>query len=318
MLAEGSVISYVASDPLEAEHYMTHTFCSHRLEALAGSRVGMRHMGLSMPNGAFNSLEYGTDIEVRSDGFDRFYMLEMPLTGGVEISYGSDDIRSSPGKALLLSPGPKFRSRWRANTRQWMLQVEAERLEERLARLTHRNISDLPVFNPVVDLRTSHGRQLVSMFNSLARDFAAPEHADGIRRDALTNRIVDLLIGNIPFVKADAVVPERVTATPRHVKRALELFHARFAERLSIPDIAEEMGVSERALYEGFQRFYQTTPYDMLTRIRMEKARSLIRSEGLTVAEAASQAGFRHLGRFSSAYRDFFGVLPSADAANRH
>jgi AraC-like DNA-binding protein len=318
MLSDGSVISYVASDPLEAEHYMTHTFCSHRLEALSSRRVGMRHMGLSMPGSAFNSLEYGTDIEVRSDGFDRFYMLEMPLTGGVEITYGADDIRSSPGKALLLSPGPRFRSRWHANTRQWMLQIEAERMEERFVRLTHRNVSEMPVFNPVVDLRTRHGRQLVSMFNSLARDFAVPEQADIVRRDALTNRIVDLIIGNIPFVKGGAVVPQRVTATPRHVKRALELFHARFAERLSIPDIAAEMGVSERTLYEGFQQFYQTTPYDMLTRIRMENARSLIKSYGVTVAEAASQSGFRHLGRFSSAYRDFFGVLPSVDAANRH
>lgn len=318
MAGEGSVISYVASDPLEAEHYMTHTFCSHRLEALSGSRVGMRHMAVPLASGAFNSLEYGADIEVRSDGFDRFYMLEMPLSGGVEIAYGGGDIRSAPGKALLLSPGPQFRSRWRPNTRQWMLQIEAGRLEERYARLTHRHFNDLPVFNPVLDLGSSHGRQLVAIFNALAREFASPDPTDIIRRDALTNRVIDLVIGNIPFVKGGSLVPERVTATPRHVKRALEVFHARLGERLSIPEIAAEMGVSERALYEGFQRFYQTTPYDMLTRIRMEKARSLIRSEGMTIAEAASRAGFRHLGRFSSAYRDFFGVLPSADAANRH
>lgn len=318
MLGERSVISFAASDPLEAESYMSHTFCSHRLEALAGSRVGLRHMALPRTNGAFNSLEYGTDIEVRSDGFDRFYMLEMPLTGGVEITYGKDDIRSAPGRALLLSPGSHFRSRWSANTRQWMLQIEAERLEERFKRLTHRNFNELPVFNPVVDLRSRHGRQLVSLFNMLAQGFAMPDHADPLQRNALTNRVIDLVIGNVPFVKGASLVPERVTATPRHVKRALEVFHARFSERLSIPDVAEEMGVSERALYEGFQQFYQTTPYDMLTRIRMEHARSLIKSQGVSVAEAANQAGFRHLGRFSSAYRDFFGILPSADAANRH
>lgn len=133
----------------------------------------------------------------------------------------------------------------------------------------------------------------------------------------LSDRIIDLLIGNAPFVRGNSVVPKRVTATPSHVKRALELFHDRFAERLSIPNIALEMGVSERALYEGFKRFYQTTPYDMLRRIRMGKTRSHTRAEGLNVAEAANRVGFRHPGRFSSAYRDFFGILPSAEAVNR-
>jgi len=85
-----------------------------------------------------------------------------------------------------------------------------------------------------------------------------------------------------------------------------------------MPVIAQEVGVSERALYDGFQSYYQRTPHETLTRIRMEAARRLIRDDGLSAAEAARRVGIHHLGRFSATYKDAFGVLPSADLRRNH
>ncbi|MEO2037590.1 MAG: AraC family transcriptional regulator [Martelella sp.] len=313
-----NTVSYRASDPLEAEHYMTRSFCDHRLEVYAGREVGFRHHAVKTACGAFNRLEYGAEIEVSAPGFEEFYMLEMPLSGGVRIDFGKEEISSAPGQALLLSPGPRFRSRWQAATRQWMLQIDRCRLEQRIARLTHRAKAEAPVFDPLIDLQTVHGRRLLEAFQVLAADLSEGGDEDDPHREAITDRIIDLILGNIPYLNGQSVVPDRLSATPRHVKRVMDLFHARFGERLSMSAVAWEIGVSERALYEGFQRHYQKTPYEMLTRIRMEEARRLIVEDGLSAGEAARRVGMRHLGRFSSAYRALFDALPSEDSKSRH
>lgn len=308
-------VSYRSSDPLDAEHYMSRSFCEHRLEVYTGRKVSFLHNALKTANGAFNRLEYGAEVEVSAPGFEQFYMLEMPLSGGVRLDFGTSEIISTPGQALLLSPGPRFRSRWHAETRQWMLQIDRVRLEQRIARLTHGASRQTPIFDPVIDLKTAHGKQFVEAFQLLASDVA---EGDEPLREGVTDRIIDLILANIPFMNGGTVVPDRLAASPRHVKRVMDAFHARFAERLSMTEIASETGVSERALYEGFQRHYQRTPFEMLTRVRMDEARRLIVDEGVTAGEAARRVGIRHLGRFSASYREIFGVLPSEDRNSRH
>jgi AraC-like DNA-binding protein len=303
----------------DAEAHMSHSYCSHRLEPTSGRpALDFRHASLALSDSGFNLLQYGDEVVVAAGGFEDFYMLEMPLSGGVDINFGAETVCSRPGVALLLSPGPRFVSRWRAGTRQWMLQIDRKAMESRLAALSRRSQPGLPLFNPVIDLSSDHGRYIRNAFASLADALADPDTPRQADLQTLVPAIIDELLRNIAYQRGASVVPERLHATPRHVKQAIDLFRIRFADRLLMPAVAREIGISERALYEGFQRYYQRAPYEVLTRIRMETARSLMRDEGLTAAEAARKVGIRHLGRFSATYREIFGVLPSEDAHNPH
>ncbi|MDB5525122.1 MAG: transcriptional activator FtrA [Rhizobium sp.] len=302
----------------DAEAYLSHSYCDHRLEPGATRALDFRHSSLPLGASGFNILQYGEEVAVSSRGFEDFYMLEMPVASGVDIQFGAETVRSQPGMALLLSPGPRFHSRWRAGTRQWMLQIDRAAIESRLAMLSRRSQPGLPLFNPVIDLATEHGRCIRTAFAMLAEAISDPEAISPEDADAIVPMIIDELLRNIAYQRGACVVPERLHATPRHVKQAIDLFKTRFAERLVMPAVAREIGISERALYEGFQRYYQRAPYDILTRIRMETARRLMREKGLTAAEAAKRVGIRHLGRFSATYREVFGILPSDDVCNRH
>ncbi|MCB1446971.1 MAG: AraC family transcriptional regulator [Rhizobiaceae bacterium] len=304
----------------EAEAHLTTSYCDHRLAPEDRSEaVDFRHRCLPLGGSGFNFLQYGREVSVSSRGFEEFYMLEMPVAGGVDIAFGTESIRSEPGKALILSPGPKFRSRWREGTRQWMLQIDRRLVEERVAAIARRRDSVNPVFNPVIDLRTRHGRHLLSVLKAFSGMLGDDPHAIGRETiDGAMTSVVDELLRNIAFTRDGSVVPERLHAAPRHVKQAMDALRSRYAERLLIPVLAGEIGISERALYDGFQACYQRTPHEILTRIRMEAARQLIREEGLSAAEAARRVGIHHLGRFSATYREAFGVLPSADIRRDH
>ena len=85
--------------------------------------------------------------------------------------------------------------------------------------------------------------------------------------------------------------------------------------RLTAATLARAAHVSERTLYEGFQREFGLAPLTYVRRFRLERAReALIASapdDGATVAEVAASHGFGHLGRFAASYRERYGESPS-------
>lgn len=102
----------------------------------------------------------------------------------------------------------------------------------------------------------------------------------------------------------------------RHVDRAREWAEARLDQDFDMAAWAEGTGVSVRHLQKLVRDTADCTPWDLVTRMRLERARSLLRSGGCeSVTEAALSVGFGHLGRFAGKYRDAFGVLPSQELA---
>ncbi len=102
---------------------------------------------------------------------------------------------------------------------------------------------------------------------------------------------------------------------PRAIRRATELIAAHAAEPLTVSDIAEAVGLSVRALQEGFRRFLDTTPTACLCETRLRQVRRELTAADptvTTVTETAIRWGFLHPGRFSVQYHKRFGETPSA------
>ncbi|MDX2412314.1 MAG: AraC family transcriptional regulator [Woeseiaceae bacterium] len=83
-----------------------------------------------------------------------------------------------------------------------------------------------------------------------------------------------------------------------------------------ISQVRTYAGVSQSTLERLFRLEFQTTPSGYLKARRLDAVRRIIKSslgELETIADIATDHGFTHMGRFSSAYREQFGVLPSDD-----
>lgn len=296
----------------DATAYLSQRYCGHRLEPVRDQyALDFHHSAVDLGRSTFNVLQYGSEVSIGST-FEGFYMLEMPLEGGVDIDFGNESYKTGSGVALLLSPGPPFVSHWRVGTRQLMLQIHRDLVRDRLAELARRPSAALPVFNPVIDLRSGFGRHVRQTLEQLAMAVVENDVLAVGELEALVPSMIDEMLRNIAFRQGGSIILRRLHATPRQVKLAIDLFQARYAEQLAMPEVAREIGISERSLFDGFQRHYQRSPLAMLTDIRMEHARQLIR-QGLTAAESARRVGINHNGRFSSTYKRTFGVLPSKD-----
>jgi AraC-like DNA-binding protein len=95
------------------------------------------------------------------------------------------------------------------------------------------------------------------------------------------------------------------------LRRAHDLIDLRYADPLNLDDLAREAGYSRFHFARAFATAYGETPRAYLTRRRLERAKTLLRSANLTVTEVCFTVGFDSLGSFSSLFRRVVGQTPS-------
>jgi transcriptional regulator GlxA family with amidase domain len=78
-----------------------------------------------------------------------------------------------------------------------------------------------------------------------------------------------------------------------------------------INNLCEQLNLSRTQLYRKFRSLTSESPHDYFLKMKLQKARSLLTSSDLTVAEAAYRAGFKNVSHFSKAFTREFGINPS-------
>jgi len=104
----------------------------------------------------------------------------------------------------------------------------------------------------------------------------------------------------------------RPHASDAVVKKTLEIIARRYAERLSLPDLACEVGVSRYRLSHRFSRFVGMSLRQYLLTVRLERAQELLADRRVSITVAAQDVGFGDLPSFDKLFRRYPAVTPSA------
>lgn len=99
-------------------------------------------------------------------------------------------------------------------------------------------------------------------------------------------------------------------AHSRGLAEVLQVCEQRFAEPLTVPQLAALMFLSPSHFSEVFAREVGMTPAAYLRRLRLERAQKLLRSTDTSATEIALQVGFGDLAQLSRAFRAAFGISP--------
>ena len=162
-----------------------------------------------------------------------------------------------------------------------------------------------------------------------------PEQADGLRTQlkailyhaaSLEHKVISpegksLLLNFLP-IKFLKEIGSQIDCAKEKVIQERDMFfmearaymHTHLHESLSIEEIAKKFKLSERTLRNYFKEELNTSPKQYLTALRLTKIRGelqVLKKEKGLVEKTARKFGFHHMGQFSKAYKDFFGVLPS-------
>jgi AraC-like DNA-binding protein len=102
----------------------------------------------------------------------------------------------------------------------------------------------------------------------------------------------------------------------RHLLRAKDLADARYAEPLSVDDLAEAAGLSRAHFSREFRRAFGDSPHAYLLTRRLERAAALLRATDNSVAEVCLAVGLQGLGSFTTSFKRAFGKTPTAYRAS--
>lgn len=146
-----------------------------------------------------------------------------------------------------------------------------------------------------------HSRLLDLTFDALQADLAQGSPAGPLVGDSL----IAALIAHLAAPQAPS--PDRVAA--RRCNRAIELIEARFAEAVTLQELADAEGLGLRHFSRAFRHATGRSPYQYLLQRRVEHARLLI-AEGLPLAEVAAQCGFSDQSQLTRIFLGNTGTTP--------
>jgi AraC-like DNA-binding protein len=98
----------------------------------------------------------------------------------------------------------------------------------------------------------------------------------------------------------------------RHLLRARDLADGRYAEPLSVDDMAAAAGLSRAHFSREFRRAFGISPHAYLLTRRLERAAALLRTTDNSVAEICLAVGLTSVGSFTTSFRRAFGRTPTA------
>lgn len=110
---------------------------------------------------------------------------------------------------------------------------------------------------------------------------------------------------------------ERYGVHRRELVAALELMEATMSEPLDRVSVARHVSLSTRQLDRLFAQGMGMSFRAHYRRIRLERARELLRHSALPVTEIAIATGFSSPSHFARSYRAMFGLTPAAERRSR-
>jgi AraC-like DNA-binding protein len=95
------------------------------------------------------------------------------------------------------------------------------------------------------------------------------------------------------------------------VRRVLKLIEEKLPEKVSVKEMAREVGLSESHFSRTFKHITGETPHQFALRLRLERAgAALARSSSADIASVAAECGFFDQSHFTRKFRKKFGITP--------
>lgn len=244
------------------------------------------------------------------------YTVCLPIEGSVRISSSSGAMAIVRGRSgAVVSPGETVLVEYLSDRcRLLTLVFERAAIEAELAAMLGHGIS-----SPLrlgLQLSDVDDAPFARALHLLRGELKRPDGLTALpAMSARLGRLVmaGLLVSQPSNYLDELTRPGRVSG-PRAIRAAVELIEGQTAQIKTVADIAKAVGLSVRALDDGFRRHVGTPPMTYLREVRMARAHEeLVAADAdlTTATDVAGNWGFWHYGRFAAAHRRRYGCTPS-------
>lgn len=101
------------------------------------------------------------------------------------------------------------------------------------------------------------------------------------------------------------------TLKEERVKYMMIYIHKKYADKLTLEQIAEAANISKRECLRSFSEILNMTPFHYLMEYRVRKASEYLRNSNQTISEIGYNCGFSGTSYFTKVFRELRGMTPS-------
>jgi len=308
-------------------HVVLHTKNLAESQALT-SHIWSKHTSRVIDGGAFDTtisriplgrswlchVDCRSSMHVFAEGSRTKIIVYLPLAGSMKISVAGTKFSAVPGGTALIPAATPMEFR-ATPIRCILLEIPASKLQRELCALGCKD-GDIP---PMAWTPGAAGARDIARTLEFVQEILSREDS-GEKSPVFLRRLESLAVGCLAEAVAARQGPRRLAqlkigclALDDMKKKIASCLHS----NCDTAELAAYAGLTTRALQMQFLKHFNTTPATYVQEQRLAAARKALRDPGnnKTVTRLASDLGFHHLGRFSTAYRKKFGESPSETLA---
>lgn len=246
-----------------------------------------------------------------------FYELYCPLSEGMRYVVEGKLYQLAPGRLLLIAPGESHRPD---------IEDGAEPFERIVLWLNADFVSALTDTLPLLRrtlLNGLKGRNLISpdvetfeILQGLMLSLLREKRLDAPDSPVLCQLVVTQLLVHLSRCLARLPGTSAMRAGHRdaEVMRVYEYIRAHLSDDLSVAGLAELFFMDKNTLTRQFKRLVGMTPGECIRKLRLQAAHTMI-AGGASMQVACAECGFTDYSAFYRAFRQVYGLGPSAYAA---
>ena len=110
---------------------------------------------------------------------------------------------------------------------------------------------------------------------------------------------------------SNSIAVEESETDPTLVVNAKNYINRRYQDQISLNDAARAVNASTRHFCKIFKQATRITFPDYLSRVRIEKAKTLLANRNFLVSEIAFEVGFESISQFNRSFKRITGQSPT-------
>jgi len=234
---------------------------------------------------------YPSGLALSKHSHERAY-ITFVIEGAFTERYATRTILCRTGMIRFLPAGEVHENEIQTRSRCLHISAEASAFEQL------RQNSDIPRKPAEIN-----GLNITWLANRLYAEFS--------RQDAASAMAIEGLLLEILAEIARTQAADASMLAPRWLKHATEIVEARFLERLSLAEIASQVGVHYVHLSRQFHKYNRCTVGELIRRRRVQYASYLLAHSRTPLAEIALTCGFSDQSHLSFLFKRYMGLSPS-------
>jgi AraC family transcriptional regulator len=151
---------------------------------------------------------------------------------------------------------------------------------------------------------------LEALYHAMLVENRSPLHAEALYLDSLLETFLQRLLRNHSTM-ARGEIPGREMLPKHRVRRVQEFIEARLEFSITLSDLTEIAGGSVYHFSRAFKNTVGDSPYKYVLRRRTERAKVLLSTTDLPLAEIANACGFRNTVHLSKTFSRLIGIAPT-------